>query len=69
MVNYAYFGPNGERASRKMADSYAAQIIGSRVMIGFDAVQRSWFDDDGRRVWTVYLVSSVDRKVWAVYYM
>lgn len=69
MFEYVYFAPDADSArTSKIADERARQMVGGRVLIGFDLVQRGFADRDGEWVFLSYFRSPITGKVWAVYY-
>ena len=69
MFEYVYFAPDTDSArTSKIAAERARQMVGGRVLIGFDLVQRGFTDRDGEWVFLSYFRSPITGKVWAVYY-
>ena len=69
MIEYVYFAPDANSAhTSKITDERARQMIGDRVLMGFDLVQRGFTDRDGKWLSLSYFQSEITGHVWAVYY-
>lgn len=67
-ITYEYFGPDGERDTRRMTQERAAQTIGERVLVGFDVVTRYLEDRTGGHYRITYFQSDITGKVWSIYH-
>lgn len=68
MVQYEWFGPDGQRRSSAYDEREASSSIGNRVTIGFPVSQRHFESPSGESVWVVFFQSDVTGDVWAVYF-
>lgn len=66
MVNYTHISLYGEITEKVIEARDAARMIGDRVLIGFNVVQRYIDTSDGREPIT-YFQSDVTGAVWAIY--
>ena len=66
MINYTHISPEGKITERVIESHDAARMIGDRVLIGFNVVQRYIDTSDGREPIT-YFQSDATGAVWAIY--
>lgn len=66
MMQYEHLGD--KRRSVTLSELEAAQMIGGRILCGFDVVQRWVRSRSGQRVQVTYFQSEITGKVWAVYF-
>lgn len=67
MVNYAHISPEGKITERVIEDHDAARMIGDRVLIGFNVVQRYIDTPSGSHEPVTYFQSDATGAVWAIY--
>lgn len=67
MVNYTHISPEGKITERVIEALDAARMIGDRVLIGFDVVQRYINTYDGSHEPVTYFQSDATGAVWAIY--
>lgn len=67
MINCTHISPEGEITERVIESRDAALMIGDRVLIGFNVVQRYIDTPDGSHEPITYFQSDVTGAVWAIY--
>ena len=66
MTNYTHISPEGEITERAVEARDAARMIGDRVLIGFNVVQRYIDTPKGSHEPITYFQSDVTGAVWAI---
>lgn len=67
MVNYTHISPEGKITEKVIKHHAAARMIGDRVLIGFNVVQRYIDTPNGSHEPITYFQSDVTGAVWAIY--
>jgi uncharacterized caspase-like protein len=67
MVNYTHISPEGKITESVVTSSEASRMIGDRVLIGFNVVQRFFYTPDSEATSVTYFQSDATGAVWAIY--